>query len=122
MPPVQDAAKSLGLTTRDFADDMASEVLSECDASEKLAKQKATAEALENALKEERARAEDLAARLSAAERRSEVATRLLNEERAKPPRVVTRPAARATNAGQVELELRIKSSCKPDCASANTK
>lgn len=114
MPPVQDAAKSLGFEPRAFADDMAAEVLSECDASDRLAKQRAEAErtASANAVAQAKARADQLAAELAAARDANDRLGQLLRDEQSRKPAVVYRDRPKpATSAGRVRLNLEV------DCA-----
>lgn len=119
LPVMIDIAKDLGLTPDGFANEILRAAAGEDATEARLAAERAAAEkaASANALAEAKARADQLAVELAAAREANSRINKILENERARKPLVVTRPAAKPPlTSGQVELELRLKSTCKTDC------
>lgn len=93
MPAFKDAAKAAGLEPVKMAREMVNDLatLGNTEKDKEIEQLRAQAIAAANASNAEKNRANQLATELEATQKRAEVATRLLNEERAKPPRVIYR-------------------------------
>ena len=122
MPTFKNAAKDAGQNPVKMAEVMVNSLETDYNLkvthAAELEKERARVAAAGNELTQVKSEVQLLKNELAAADKRNEIATQLLNEERAKPPKVIRVPSAAkpAATTGTARIKLDVELQCGKEC------